>query len=49
MDLNNGLFSTDYSGKDYQYPEGSYAERATIWGDHVTYFEGFLYFLAHDA
>jgi hypothetical protein len=48
-DLNNrGGFSTDYIGKNYGYPEGSYAERARIWKDHEDYQKGFYYFLAHD-
>lgn len=48
-DLNNrGPFSTDYIGKNYGYPEGSYAERARIWQDHVEYQKGFYYFLAND-
>ena len=48
-DLNNrGPFSTDYIGKNYGYPEGTYAERAKIWKDHVDYQKGFYYFLAND-
>jgi hypothetical protein len=48
-DLNNrGGFSTDYIGKNYGYPEGSYAERARIWKDHEDYQKGFYYFLAND-
>lgn len=48
-DLNNrGPFSTDYIGKNYAYPEGSYAERAKIWQDHIDYQQGFYYFLAND-
>jgi hypothetical protein len=45
---NNGPFSTDYIGKNYGYPEGSYAERERIWQDHVDYVQGFFYFLAND-
>ncbi|MGC4053911.1 MAG: FAD-dependent oxidoreductase [Paludibaculum sp.] len=49
MDLNNrGGFSTDYIGKNYGYPEGTYAERAKIWKDHEDYQKGFYYFLAND-
>lgn len=49
VDLNNrGGFSTDYIGKNYGYPDGSYAERARIWKDHEDYQKGFYYFLAHD-
>jgi len=48
-DFNNrGGFSTDYIGKNYAYPDGSYAERARIWQDHVDYQQGFYYFLAND-
>ncbi|MCE5311235.1 MAG: FAD-dependent oxidoreductase [Acidobacteriales bacterium] len=49
VDLNNrGGFSTDYIGKNYGYPDGSYAERARIWRDHENYQKGFYYFLATD-
>jgi hypothetical protein len=48
-DLNNrGGFSTDYIGKNYGYPEGTYAERERIWKDHELYQKGFYYFLAND-
>jgi hypothetical protein len=48
-DLNNrGPFSTDYIGKSYGYPDGTYAERAKIWEDHINYQKGFYYFLAND-
>lgn len=48
-DFNNrGAFSTDYIGKNYGYPEGSYAERARIWQDHIDYQMGYYYFLAND-
>ncbi len=48
-DFNNqGAFSTDYIGKNYEYPEGSYATRARIWRDHVEYVQGYYYFLAND-
>jgi hypothetical protein len=46
---NSGPFSTDYIGKNYGYPEGSYAERERIWQDHIDYVQGFYYFLANDA
>jgi hypothetical protein len=49
VDLNNrNGFSTDYIGKNYGYPDGSYAERERIWRDHVEYQQGFYYFLAND-
>ena len=48
-DINNqGAFSTDYIGKNWDYPEGNYATRAKIWKDHVDYTKGYFYFLAHD-
>jgi hypothetical protein len=49
-DFNNrGPFSTDYIGKNYSYPEGSYAERERLWQEHIDYVQGFYYFLAHDS
>ncbi len=49
VDLNNrGPFSTDYIGKNYGYPDGTYAERQKIWNDHVLYQKGFYYFLSTD-
>lgn len=45
---NNGPFSSDYIGKNYDYPEGSYARRQEIWLDHIRYQQGFYYFLATD-
>lgn len=48
-DINNrGAFSSDYIGKNYKYPDGTYAERAKIWQEHIDYQQGFYYFLAHD-
>jgi hypothetical protein len=48
-DFNNrGPFSTDYIGASYGYPDGTYAERARIWREHVLYTKGLLYFLAND-
>lgn len=49
-DFNNrGPFSTDYIGKNWDYPDASYARRAEIWNDHLQYTQGLFYFLAHDA
>ncbi|MCW5963698.1 MAG: FAD-dependent oxidoreductase [Bryobacterales bacterium] len=49
IDINNrGGFSSDYIGKNYEYPDGNYATRARIWQDHIDYQQGLYYFLAHD-
>jgi hypothetical protein len=45
---NNGAFSTDYIGGNYDYPDGSYQTRARIWQAHVDYVQGFFYFLANE-
>lgn len=45
---NNGAFSTDYIGGNWNYPDASYAQREEIWRDHYEYVAGFLYFLAND-
>jgi hypothetical protein len=45
---NNGAFSTDYIGRNYDYPEGSYRRRAEIWKEHADYVQGFYYFLSSD-
>lgn len=48
-DFNNqGAFSTDYLGKSWEYPDGSYAERKKIWDDHMLYTQSFFYFLSSD-
>lgn len=43
---NNGGFSTDFIGANYDYPNGDYAMRARIWQEHTDYIRGFVYFLA---
>jgi hypothetical protein len=43
---NNGGFSTDFIGANYDYPDASYARRAQIWKAHEDYTRGFLHFLA---
>ena len=49
FDLNaQGLFSTDYPGANFDYPDGDEATRARIWQDHVDYVQGFLWFLGND-
>jgi len=48
-DVNNrGPVSTDHIGANWDYPEADYARRAAIWEDHISYVQGFLYFLAND-
>lgn len=43
---NNGGFSTDFIGGNYDYPNARHAERARIWEAHENYTRGFLHFLA---
>jgi hypothetical protein len=45
---NNGPFSTDHIGANWDYPEGDFATRERIRLDHIRYVQGFLYFLAND-
>jgi hypothetical protein len=45
---NNGPFSTDHIGANWDYPEGDEATRTRIREDHVRYTQGFYYFLAND-
>ena len=48
-DVNNqGGFSTDHIGGNYDYPDADHATRARIVQDHVDYQKGLLYFLATD-
>lgn len=48
-DFNNrGPFSTDFIGRNWDYPEASYVGRAAIWQQHVNYTKGLFYFLTHD-
>jgi hypothetical protein len=47
-DTNNKFgFSTDYIGKNYEYPEASYAERERIVKDHRKYQMGLMWTLAN--
>jgi hypothetical protein len=49
VDINNrNGFSSDYIGKNYDYPEGSYAVRDRIWKEHEDYQKGLYFFLAND-
>ncbi len=45
---NNGAFSTDNIGMNYDYPDGDYATREKIFQEHVTYQQGMMWFLAND-
>lgn len=45
---NHGPFSTDYIGKNYEYPEASYERRKEIIKEHEDYQKGLMYFLAND-
>lgn len=44
---NNGPFSTDMIGMNYEYPEANYDERKRITREHENYIKGFLYFIGH--
>jgi hypothetical protein len=45
---NHGPFSSDYIGKNYDYPEASYERREEIVREHTAYQQGYLYFLQND-
>jgi FAD dependent oxidoreductase len=45
---NNGAFSTDHIGGNWDYPDADETTREKIRADHVAYVQGFLYFLAND-
>lgn len=45
---NHGPFSTDYIGKNYDYPEANYERRQQIIKEHELYQKGLLYFLQND-
>ncbi|WP_291911534.1 FAD-dependent oxidoreductase [Chitinophaga sp. CB10] len=45
---NNGAFSTDMIGKNYDYPEADAATRKKIIHEHEVYTKGLLYFIGHD-
>jgi hypothetical protein len=46
---NNGPFSTDMIGMNYDYPDASYAERKEIMKRHANYIKGLLYFIGHSG
>jgi hypothetical protein len=43
---NNGGFSTDFIGANYEYPDANEAKRTKLWQEHADYIRGFIYFLA---
>jgi hypothetical protein len=45
---NHGPFSSDYIGKNYDYPEACYERRKEIIDDHRSYQQGLLYFVSND-
>jgi hypothetical protein len=45
---NNGAFSSDHVGANYDYPEADHALRERIFRDHVSYVMGLWYFLQSD-
>jgi hypothetical protein len=45
---NNGPFSTDFIGRSWDYPAGSYARKSDIWRETLLYTESFFYFISHD-
>jgi hypothetical protein len=45
---NNGAFSTDMIGMNYDYPNGNSVTRKKIIQDHIDYNKGLLYFIGHD-
>lgn len=48
-DFNNrGPFSTDYIGKNWDYPDASYKRRVEIRQEHMDYTKALFYFLAND-
>jgi hypothetical protein len=46
---NNGPFSTDMIGMNYEYPEAYYKTRDAITKAHEDYTKGLLYFAGQDA
>ncbi|HSH93333.1 MAG TPA: FAD-dependent oxidoreductase, partial [Roseimicrobium sp.] len=44
---NNGGFSTDFIGSNYNYPEADYATRDKIAREHENYIRGFIHYVAN--
>ncbi|MBN1491844.1 MAG: FAD-dependent oxidoreductase [Phycisphaerae bacterium] len=45
---NNGAFSTDNIGMNYDWPDGDEATRTRIFAEHETYQKGLMWFLCND-
>ncbi len=45
---NHGAVSTDFIGRNHDYPEAGYEARERIFQEHVTYQQGLLWFYAND-
>lgn len=45
---NHGAVSTDFIGQNLNWPDGSYQEREAIFQRHVTYVQGYWWFVAND-
>jgi hypothetical protein len=45
---NNGAFSSDHIGANYEWADGDYASRERVFRDHVSYVQGLWYFLQND-
>ncbi len=45
---NHGPVSTDFIGRNYEWPEATYAARETMFQQHVTYQKGLMWFLGND-
>jgi hypothetical protein len=45
---NHGAVSSDFIGANYQWPEASYARREEIFQAHVSYQQGYYWFVAND-
>ena len=45
---NNGAFSSDHIGANYEYPDADHAARERIFQDHASYVTGLWYFLQND-
>jgi hypothetical protein len=46
---NNGGFSSDMIGMNWEYPDATYERRAEIWKAHEDYTKGLFYFIGHDS